>query len=106
MRNTNRRRVGKGAGTAPCPPRTLHRFDADGGHASLRGALPTLQLVASLVLFAVTPAAAQDLIKVGMSMPMTGAGFNAVGRQVVAGARLYLQQHGNLVAGKRIELIV
>jgi hypothetical protein len=34
-----------------------------------------------------------------MSVPLTGAGFNAVGRQVVAGARLYVQQHGDQVAG-------
>jgi branched-chain amino acid transport system substrate-binding protein len=41
-----------------------------------------------------------------MSVPLTGAGFNAVGRQVVAGARLYVQQHGDQVAGKKIELII
>jgi len=50
--------------------------------------------------------AAQDVVKVGLSIPLTGAGFSAVGRQVVAGARLYIAQHGNTVAGKRIELIV
>ena len=37
---------------------------------------------------------------------MTGAGFAAAGRQASAGARLYLQQHGNMVAGKKIELIL
>jgi branched-chain amino acid transport system substrate-binding protein len=41
-----------------------------------------------------------------MSVPLTGAGFNAVGRQVVAGARLYVQQHGDQVAGKKIELVI
>ena len=50
-------------------------------------------------------AAAQDTVKVGMVMPMTGT-LAAAGQQVVAGARLYMQQHGDTVAGKRIELIV
>jgi branched-chain amino acid transport system substrate-binding protein len=51
-------------------------------------------------------AAAQDVIKIGMSFAMTGAGFNAAGRQASAGAKLYMQQHGNMVAGKKIELIL
>ena len=41
-----------------------------------------------------------------MSFSMTGAGFNAAGRQAAAGARLYVQQHGNMVAGKKIEMIL
>ena len=51
-------------------------------------------------------ATAQDAIKIGMSFAMTGAGFNAAGRQAAAGARLYVQQHGETVAGKKIELIL
>jgi branched-chain amino acid transport system substrate-binding protein len=51
-------------------------------------------------------AAAQDVVKIGMSFSMTGAGFNAAGRQAWAGARLYVQQHGDRVAGKKIELIL
>src|SRR5213594_123393 len=50
--------------------------------------------------------AAQDVVKVGMSFSMTGAGFNAAGRQAWAGARLYVQQHGDRVAGKKIELVL
>jgi branched-chain amino acid transport system substrate-binding protein len=50
--------------------------------------------------------AAQDIVKIGMSFSMTGAGFNAAGRQAWAGARLYVQQHGDRVAGKKIELIL
>jgi branched-chain amino acid transport system substrate-binding protein len=53
-----------------------------------------------------TDAAAQDVIKIGMSFALTGAGFNAAGRQAAAGARLYVQQHGDVVAGKKIELIL
>ena len=51
-------------------------------------------------------AAAQEVIKIGMSMPMTGAGFAAVGRQITSAMRLYMQQNGDRVAGKRIELIL
>jgi branched-chain amino acid transport system substrate-binding protein len=50
-------------------------------------------------------AAAQEAIKIGMVMPMTGP-LAAAGQQVLAGARLYMKQHGDAVAGKKIELIV
>src|SRR5262249_39209876 len=63
-------------------------------------------LAAGLVALGAGAAAAQAVVKVGMSFSMTGAGFNAAGRQASAGARLYLQQHGNMVAGKKIELIL
>jgi branched-chain amino acid transport system substrate-binding protein len=49
---------------------------------------------------------AQDTVKIGMSLPMTGVGFNAVGRQISAGVKLYMQQHGDQVAGKKIEVIM
>src|ERR1700729_610702 len=49
------------------------------------------------------PAAAQAVLKIGMSLPMTGAGFNAVGRQLKAAIGLYMQQHGDTVAGRKIE---
>ncbi len=48
---------------------------------------------------------AQDTIKIGLVQSMTG-GLAAVGKQVVAGARLYMQEHGDTVAGKKIQLIV
>jgi branched-chain amino acid transport system substrate-binding protein len=65
------------------------------------------RLVAPLGIAAtmVGGAAAQDTVKVGMVMPLTGT-LAAAGKQVVAGARLYMSQHGNSVAGKQIELIV
>ena len=55
--------------------------------------------------FIARPAIAQQpTLKIGMSMPMTGAGFNAVGRQLKAAIALYMQQHGDTVAGRKIEL--
>src|SRR5258708_33496560 len=47
----------------------------------------------------------QNTVKIGMVMPMTGA-LASAGKQVVAGARFYMRQHGDTVAGQRIELIV
>jgi branched-chain amino acid transport system substrate-binding protein len=52
-----------------------------------------------------TAVSAQDIVKVGMVMPLTGA-LAAAGQQVVAGARLYMKQKGETVAGRKIELIV
>jgi branched-chain amino acid transport system substrate-binding protein len=53
----------------------------------------------------VASAAGQGAVKVGMVMPMTGP-LAAAGQQVIAGARLYIKQHGDRVAGKQVELIV
>ncbi|MHC2332831.1 branched-chain amino acid transport system substrate-binding protein [Bradyrhizobium sp. USDA 4454] len=61
--------------------------------------------VLAISMAAAASAAAEDTIKIGMVMPMTGP-LAAAGQQVIAGARLYIKQHGDTVAGKRIELIV
>src|SRR5262245_34977455 len=58
-----------------------------------------------VVALPVGNAAAQNSVKIGMVMPLTGT-LATAGKQVVAGARLYMSQHGDTVAGKRIELIV
>ena len=52
-----------------------------------------------------TSGLAQETIKVGLVLPMTGP-FASTGRQAEAGARLYLQMNGDTVAGKKIELIL
>jgi branched-chain amino acid transport system substrate-binding protein len=51
-------------------------------------------------------AKAQDILKFGVRIPMTGAGFNAVGRQLASAIRLYVEQHGDVVAGRKIEIVV
>jgi branched-chain amino acid transport system substrate-binding protein len=53
----------------------------------------------------IVPASAQDTVKVGLILPLTGP-FAPTGRQIEGGAKLYMQQHGDKVAGKKIELIV
>jgi branched-chain amino acid transport system substrate-binding protein len=62
-------------------------------------------LFVALAAFAGGNAAAQDVVKVGLVMPMTGT-LGAAGRETVAAAQLYMAQHGDTVAGKKIVLIV
>src|SRR3974390_3690679 len=61
-------------------------------------------LIAAIFCIA-TPVFAEDSVKIGLLVPLTGP-FTPTGKQLVAGARLYMQQHGDIVAGKKIELIV
>jgi branched-chain amino acid transport system substrate-binding protein len=51
-------------------------------------------------------AIADTPLKIGISIPLTGAGFNAVGRQLQAALKLYMQQHGDSVAGRQIQLTI
>jgi branched-chain amino acid transport system substrate-binding protein len=50
-------------------------------------------------------ALAQEAVKVGLVLPLTGT-LAPVGKQVQAGAQLYMQQHGPSAAGKKIDLII
>ena len=67
---------------------------------------PIIRAVAlvTMALFG-SGASAEPSIKIGLIMPMTGA-LASNGKQIVAAAKLYMQQHGDTVAGKKIELIV
>ncbi|CAN5202318.1 ABC transporter substrate-binding protein [soil metagenome] len=49
-------------------------------------------------------AQAQQVVKIGLVLPMTGP-FASTGRQIEAAAKLYFAQHGQ-VAGKTIELVI
>jgi branched-chain amino acid transport system substrate-binding protein len=77
-----------------------------GGEIMRRRDFTIALLATGIVAFTAGGAAAQDTIKIGVSFSLTGAGFAAAGRQSLAGAKLYMQQHGDTVAGKKIELIV
>jgi branched-chain amino acid transport system substrate-binding protein len=50
-------------------------------------------------------AAAADPIKVGLILPVTGP-FSYMGRQINAGVSLYLAEHGDTVAGRKVEVVV
>jgi branched-chain amino acid transport system substrate-binding protein len=62
---------------------------------------------ASLVAYASSSgtAMAQQVLKLGLIQSMTGA-FNTTGKAAVNGAELYLRQHGDTVAGRKIQIIV
>ena len=49
--------------------------------------------------------AAAETVKVALIAPMTGP-FAPNGQQMVAGAKLWIAQHGDMAGGKQIELIV
>ena len=58
------------------------------------------------IAMAMPLAHAQDnSFKIGMILPMTGQSAST-GRQIEAAARLYMAQHGDTVAGKKVQLIV
>jgi branched-chain amino acid transport system substrate-binding protein len=71
---------------------------------SERSILVSLMGIAAAALVA-TGAAAQDAVKVGLILPMTGQQAST-GKQIAAAARLYMQQHGSTVAGKKVELVI
>lgn len=62
-------------------------------------------LTLTTALLAAGTASAQDTIKIGIVQSLTGQ-LTAVGKQVMGGVNLYIQQHGDKVAGKKIELVV
>jgi branched-chain amino acid transport system substrate-binding protein len=59
---------------------------------------------ATLALFS-SAAMAQDTVKIGLILPMTGQQAST-GKQIDAAVRLYVAQKGNMVAGKKIEVIL
>ena len=58
----------------------------------------------ALLAAAVLPAQAADTVKVGMIISLSGQ-FADTGMQMLNGAKLYVKQHGDTVAGKKIEII-
>lgn len=65
-------------------------------------------LLASLILIAtgltVTTANTQSTVKIGVILPYSGQ-FADGATQIDAGIKLYMKQHGDTVAGKKIEII-
>ncbi len=71
----------------------------------LRRQIVTGAVAIAIATFAAGGVAAQDTVKIGLILPMTGP-FTSTGKQIVAAIRLYMQQNGTTVAGKKIDLIV
>jgi branched-chain amino acid transport system substrate-binding protein len=51
------------------------------------------------------PVLAADPLKIGLILPMTGP-FASTGKQIEAAVRLYMARHGEVVADRKVELIV
>jgi len=67
-----------------------------------------LRLAAGIALTAAPACAgaqAQDAVKIGLILPMTG-GQASTGKQIDNAVKLYMQQHGDTVAGRKIEIIL
>ena len=75
----------------------------DPSHPSRRS---VLRGGAALALGALAPRAlAQEVVKVGVIVPMTGP-FASTGRQVEGAVKLWMQQNGSTVAGRKVEVIL
>jgi branched-chain amino acid transport system substrate-binding protein len=61
--------------------------------------------LAALWLSAADSGFAQDTVKIGFILPMTGQ-QQSTGKQESAAIKLFMAQHGDTVAGKKIELII
>src|SRR6266702_3766389 len=55
-------------------------------------------------LAAMAPAKAEDTVKVGLILPMTG-GQASTGKQIENAIKLYMQQKGDTVAGNKVNFI-
>ncbi|MCI2807936.1 ABC transporter substrate-binding protein [Eoetvoesiella caeni] len=73
---------------------------------TIRAALAVACLATSAVAtYAVAAPAAAEPFKIGLIVPMTGP-FASTGKQMNAAVQLYMQQHGDTVDGRKIEVIV
>jgi len=66
-----------------------------------------VRLLAAAGALALLPASAtaQETVKIGFSVPLTGA-FSENGKQMVAAIKIFTEQRGSVIAGKKIEVIV
>jgi branched-chain amino acid transport system substrate-binding protein len=64
-----------------------------------------LALAALALSAAAAGAGAQEPIRIGLILPMTGP-FASTGSQISAAANLYLQQSGGTVAGRKVEIVL
>src|SRR5436190_13059366 len=91
------------AGTGgPCPLKKLNRPTEDPTMLRRRFLLSTALIAGG---FLSLPAAAQDSVKIGLIVPMTGQQAST-GKQIDAAVKLYQAQHGTTVAGKKVEVIL
>jgi branched-chain amino acid transport system substrate-binding protein len=66
----------------------------------IKGSIAALLLAASAGVVS-----AQETIKIGLILPMTGP-FASTGKQIAAAVKLYMDEKGTTVAGKKLELVL
>src|SRR6476469_899143 len=72
----------------------------------MRFAINTMGGIAAVLLASTAPASAQDTtLKIGLVMTLSGQ-FADAGIQMQNGVKTYMQQFGDTVGGKKIELII
>src|SRR6202795_2058656 len=85
------------------------RHETDQGRAFMFIRTKMLSLAAAAIAFAgvaaLAPVQAQESVKIGLILPMTG-GQASTGKQINNAVKLYMQQNGDTVAGKKIEIIL
>jgi branched-chain amino acid transport system substrate-binding protein len=64
-----------------------------------------LTAVAAVLALNASLALAQEKFKIGLILPMSGP-FASTGKQLESAVKLYIEQHGDTVAGKKVEVIV
>jgi len=64
-----------------------------------------IAITGAVALASVLPAQAQETVKIGLILPMTG-GQASTGKQINNAVKLFMQQNGDTVAGRKIEVIV
>ncbi|MEO6971999.1 MAG: ABC transporter substrate-binding protein [Rhodoferax sp.] len=62
-------------------------------------------LVATTMAALMTAVQAAEPLKIGMILPMSGP-FAAYGKQIEHGAKLYLQEHNNMLGGRPVEMVL
>jgi branched-chain amino acid transport system substrate-binding protein len=60
---------------------------------------------ATALMFAAASALAQDSIKIGLILPLSGP-YADYGMQIGNGAKLYMARNGDTIAGRKVELII
>jgi branched-chain amino acid transport system substrate-binding protein len=71
-------------------------------HRAFGGLLVTVGMLATV---GITHVSAQDVVKIGVSVPLTGP-FAPAGKQMATALKLFLDENGTSVAGKKIEVIL
>ncbi len=72
---------------------------------TLRRTILKTMLGAGLAAVLAMPAIAQEPIRIGLILPMTGP-FTSTGRQISAAVNLYVQQKGSTIAGRPVQVIL